>query len=115
MGQGARRRIGATFPQAWHCGDYEGRSAVAGDEGPGVVKIECREIYFAASNNSAHAVLKVKPSDIFVTDREEGFSHVFTDILGQEFKARPEVGAGQIDALSFAMSGLLAAAKDKAF
>ena len=73
-----------------------------------------REIYFAASDNSAHAVIKVKPSDIFVTNREEGFSHVFLNILGQEFKARPEVGAGSLDALSFAVSGLLAAAKDKA-
>ena len=75
---------------------------------------KAREIYFAASENSAHAVLKVKPSDIFVTDREEGFSHVFMDILGQEFKARPDVGAVQTDALSFAVSGLLAASRDKA-
>jgi hypothetical protein len=37
------------------------------------------------------------------------------DILGQEFKARPDgTSPGQIEALSFTVSGLLAAAKDKA-
>ena len=75
-----------------------------------------REIYFAASDNSAHAVLKVKPSDIFVSDREEGFNHVFLDILGQEFKAQLGQKWAQVRltrALSFAVSGLLAAAKDK--
>ena len=36
------------------------------------------------------------------------------DILRQEFKARPDEGADQTDALSFAVSGLLAAARDKA-
>ena len=75
-----------------------------------------REIYFAASESSAHAVVKAKPSEAFASDSVGGFSHVFMNVLGQEFTARVADGAADSNhgAMSFAIAGLVAGAKDKA-
>ena len=75
-----------------------------------------REIYFAASESSAHAVVKAKPSEVFASDSTGGFSHVFMNVLGQEFTARAADGAADPNhgAMTFAVAGLVAGAKEKA-